>query len=431
MKREYYVTPKPSRIMKFFWTAAGADHFILERVTYSDQIKYMCLGGIVVATGVMAAIAGGYAFYTIFEPRGSAIESQFHLGVALASMLFGCVWGLMIFNIDRFIVTSTGKGDGTEAITWEEFKGAIPRIVMGAIIALTISKPVEIRMFKTEIDTALHEEQLKLQKDYEVRTRANFEGRIKLIDDELNKLEGGRNDLIQKINKATQELTDQLQGRAGAPAGDGKLSQALRNIKENLENQLLAFDQTNKQRMEELIASKKKLISEMDEELAKNKKVANGLDGLLERIKLAHHIAGFWISLFITLLFMTIELTPIFFKLMLVKTPYDYMEENIKELIKAEEGIYIQYNYYKDKQGLERDLVTHMKVEKMIHEKVALLEKQKELTKYAVDKYGDNIKRQIDANPDAFIKAMDDVNTLTEKPTDSTSVKKEPNGPIQ
>jgi hypothetical protein len=255
--------------------------------------------------------------------------------------------------------------------------------------------------------------------------------RLKLIDDELNKLEGGRNDLIQKINKATQELTDQLQGRAGAPAGDGKLSQALRNIKENLENQLLAYDQTNKQRMEELIASKKKLISEMDEELAKNKKVANGLDGLLERIKLAHRIAGFWISLFITLLFMTIELTPIFFKLMLVKTPYDYMEENIKELIKAEEGIYIQYKYYEDKQGLERDLVTYMKVEKMIHEKVALLEKQKELTKYAVDKYGDNIKRQIDANPDAFIKATDDVNTLTEKPTDSTSVKKEPNGPIQ
>lgn len=101
---------------------------------------------------------------------------------------------------------------------------------------------------------------------------------------------------------------------------------------------------------------------------------------------------------------MTIELTPIFFKLMLVKTPYDYMEENIKELLKAEEGIYIQYNYYKDKEGLERDLVTHMKVEKMMYEKIALLEKQKELTKYAVDKYGKNIKKEIDANPEAFIK---------------------------
>lgn len=408
MRREYYVTPKPSSIMKFFWTAAGADHFILEKATYSDQIKYMCLGGIVVATGVMAAIAGGYAFYTIFEPRGSAIESEFHFGVALAAMLFGCVWGLMIFNIDRFIVTSTGKGDGTEAITWEELKGAIPRIVMGAIIALTISKPVEIRMFKTEIDTALHEEQLKLQKDYEIRTRANFEGRIKLIDGELDKFENERMDLINRIKNAEQEQTKQLQGvPPGSTPGDGPLAKALEKIKNDLVAELNNFNAKNNDRVNELITAKKKLIAEMDIELGKNKKVANGLDGLLERIKLAHHIAGFWISLFITLLFMTIELTPIFFKLMLVKTPYDYMEENIKELMKAEEGIYIQYNYYKDKQGLERDLVTHMNVEKMIHEKVALLEKQKELTKYAVDKYGEKIKREIDANPEAFISVSD------------------------
>ena len=49
------------------------------------------------------------------------------------------------YNIDRFIVTSTGKGDGTEAITIGELKSALPRILMGMIIAMTISKPVEIR----------------------------------------------------------------------------------------------------------------------------------------------------------------------------------------------------------------------------------------------------------------------------------------------
>lgn len=137
----------------------------------------------------------------------------------------------MIFNIDRFIVTSTGKGDGTEAITWEEFKGAIPRIVMGAIIALTISKPVEIRMFKTEIDTALHEEQLKLQKDYEIRTRATYEGRIKLVDDEMNKFEIDRQDLIERIKEAERQQTKQLQGEAGAAAGNGPLAKALEKLK--------------------------------------------------------------------------------------------------------------------------------------------------------------------------------------------------------
>jgi hypothetical protein len=385
------------------------DQYILERVTYSDQVKYMCLGGIIVATGVMAALAGGYAFYTIFETRGSAIESSFQPVVTIISMIFGCLWGLMIFNLDRFIVSSTGKGDGTELITWEELKGAIPRILLGIIIALTISKPVEIRMFKSEIDAALHEEQLIKRKDYEIRTRTNYEDRLKLVADEISKIEVERVNLKSRIEKAEQELTDQLQGRSGAPAGDGKLSQALKNQKENLEDKLNNFDSTNKSRTDELLATKNNLIQEMDGELGKNVIVANGLDGLLERINLAHEIAGWLISGFISLLFMAIELTPIFFKLMLVKSPYDFMKENIEELIKAEQGIHTEFNYYKDKKGQARDLISYLSAEKLILEKKELYETQKRLTQYAISKYEEDMKQKIDANPEKFIRVQDNV----------------------
>ena len=95
----------------------------------------------------------------IFEPRTEAITTALdgaaHLPTSIMATIFGIIWGLIIFNIDRFIVASTGKGDGTEAITWSEIKGAIPRIIMGMIIAITISKPVEIRMFQTEINVEL------------------------------------------------------------------------------------------------------------------------------------------------------------------------------------------------------------------------------------------------------------------------------------
>ena len=64
--------------MRFFWKAAGGDRYLLERSTYSDQVKYFCLGGIVIATGVLAGLAGGYAIYTIFEPKGSASDSDIH-----------------------------------------------------------------------------------------------------------------------------------------------------------------------------------------------------------------------------------------------------------------------------------------------------------------------------------------------------------------
>lgn len=142
----------------------------------------------------------------------------------------------------------------------------------------------------------------------------------------------------------------------------------------------------------------------MDVELGKNEQVANGLDGLLERIKLSHEIAGFWISLFITLLFMSIELTPIFFKLMLIKSPYDFLKDNIEEMLKAEHGIHVESNYYKDKKGQARDLVTYLEKEKTILEKKELHEVQKRLTQYAVGKYEEEMRRKIDANPEEYIR---------------------------
>ena len=84
---------------------------------------------------------------------------------------------------------------------------------------------------------------------------------------------------------------------------------------------------------------------------------------------------------------MAIEMTPIFFKLMLVKSPYDFLKENVEELMKAEQGIHIEYNYHKDKEGQERDLVTHLHKEKLLVEKKSLQKVQEELTEYAIAKY--------------------------------------------
>ena len=140
--------------------------------------------------------------------------------------------------------------------------------------------------------------------------------------------------------------------------------------------------------------------------MADTEKVANGLDGLLERIKIAHEVAGFWISLFITLLFMAIELTPIFFKLMLTKTTYDYLAENRDELIKAEYGIEVKYDYYKDKQGVEKHLTVNHEAERLIFERIELKKIQRELTEYAVQKYKEREMKKIDENLDEYIKTI-------------------------
>ena len=407
MTRDYYQLPKAGKVMQFLWKCAGGDKYLLERATYSDQIKYMCLGGIVFATGAMAGIAGGYAFYTIFEERSSAIDNPVDTGALIGGLLFGIVWGLMIFNIDRFIVTSTGKGDGTEAITCDEFKGAIPRILMGAIIAITISKPVEIRMFKTEIDIKLREKQLEQQADYQAKVDKTYSDREKLLDKEFGSIAKERDALNERIKIAEKEYIDQLNGRVpGSIPGDGKLAGALKVKLDDLTNQLKIFDSNNGKNLAELNKRKDELRIAKDKERNNNEKIANGLDGLLERIKIAHEVAGFTITLFITLLFMAIELTPVFFKLMLIKSPYDYLAENRDELIKAEKGIEVKYDYYTDKQGIERHLVINHEAHKLIYEKIKVTEIQKELTDYAIAKYKEREMKKIDENLDEYIKSV-------------------------
>lgn len=397
MTTQYYQTPKSTAIMRFLWKCAGADRILLEKATYSDQIKYMCLGGIVFATGAMAGLAGGYAFYTIFEPRGSAIDNPVDMQTLCLACCFGIVWGLMIYNIDRFIVTSTGKGDGTEAITAAELKSAAPRIIMGMIIAMTISKPVEIRMFKTEIDIKLKEKQIEQQAAYIKRIEANFKNELTAKDNEIKKFEAELQNKVQSHKFLEQQYIEEARIVTVGP-------RALA-IKEQMEN--VAKEITDIKSNPEYVRLKKEkndILNRLNQALAGSQKVADNLDGLLERIKIAHEVAGFWISLFITLLFMAIELTPIFFKLMLTKTTYDYLAENRDELVKAQHGIEVQYDRFKDKEGLERHLIINHEAERIIFEKKMVTNIQKELTKYAVTKYNERERQKIDQNLEHYIK---------------------------
>jgi hypothetical protein len=323
----------------------------------------------------------------------------------------------MIFNLDRFIVSSTGKGDGTEEITWKEFKGAIPRIIMGTIIAITISKPVEIRMFKTEIDVKLYENQLIAQKKYQDLTNKIYDERIKSKEGELKKLADDKEKIqnrIAQLNSDKAKITPAIIETRWYKMVDGiekqmisyKANPLIKSVQIEIDRQydeLDKIEKLNSGREASLLAQKDTLNIDKGNIDKESEKQAKKLDGLLERIKLADEVAGVWISLFITLLFMAIELTPIFFKLMLVKSPYDYLKDNIDELIKAENGIYTLYDYHKDRKGVERDYTVHYNVEKIISEKKEAAKAQDILASYAVEKFIEQKKREIDKNPESFI----------------------------
>ncbi|MEN9441916.1 MAG: hypothetical protein RLZ33_1993, partial [Bacteroidota bacterium] len=403
MNNNYYKSPEPTWIMRKFWKAAGADSYLLERSTYSDQVKYFCLGGIVVATGVMAALAGGYAIYTIFEPRTDGpLNDTIHVPTMLMASIFGIIWGLIIYNIDRFIVTSTGKGDGTEAITKQEIKSAIPRIIMGIIIALTISKPIEIRMFQKEIEA-------KLQTDMEEYIEVNRKLKQDKFDKNyLNDLENKKNEILAKESslKASIEAkkSEMNVEEEKCPPGSDNLCRGpewhrLNNERASLEAQLPTVKIEMKK---ELITVEKdidKVKKERDKELKDVEIKAANMGGLSARINAIDKVTDKWTSIFITLLFMVIELTPIFFKMMLIKGPYDYMDENIKELARAEAGIEIEYDFYKDKNGMEKHKIINHGAELKMKERKQILEAQEAINAQIISKWKAAKLKDIDSNP--------------------------------
>lgn len=426
MDKFYYKTPKPGIIMKMMWKAAGADRYILERSTYSDHVKYACLGGIVIATGLMASLAGGYAFYIIFGQQTANLAQGAEATIEAASsptlaiifsILFGLIWGLIIFNIDRFIVASTGKGDGSEAITLSEIKTAIPRILMGIIIAITISKPVELRMFQQEIEVELNSRRIKEVGKQKKEVSKLYEEELELIQEEIIRL---RED-INKYETKRQEKLDILNIEVdGSGSIGGKGYGPVAKLKQ-LELEL-AKREYDSVRSINLAAIKiqdikfSKTDSIMQREIADAETSAKSLDGLMARLKIVDELAKGkdedgnvnedaipWIIIFITLLFMAIELTPIFFKMMLIKSPYDYLEDNIKSLQRADLGIEVKYDYYEDREGVQRNLVIHHQANKLLAEKIKLAQTQTELNDFIIDKWKDEEKKNIAKSPEDFI----------------------------
>ena len=125
-------------LQRFFIFCSGADTQILETCSNGERNKYAGIGATVFFTAVMAFIASGYALYTVFD------------NVYIATF-FGLIWGLLIFNLDRYIVSTIKKRDNFKG----ELLQAAPRIVLALIIAVVISKPLEMKIFEKEINQVL------------------------------------------------------------------------------------------------------------------------------------------------------------------------------------------------------------------------------------------------------------------------------------
>lgn len=303
-------------LKQFFIICSGADTDILEQCSKGEQNKYAGIGATVFFTALMASIAGSYALYTVFDNVFTAV-------------VFGLVWGLLIFNLDRYIV-STIKKTGNVI---DELIRASPRIVLAVIIAIVISKPLELKIFEKEINQVLLEEKNQLTLNNKAQIAEQFTPSIEALKNDINNLQQQIDTKETEVNQLYDTYIAEAEGTAGTKlVGKGPVYKEKREKHDALLAELQQLKTENKAKIIEAESQIAELKANYDTQVINTQPIINSFDGLMARVNALGKLP-FLPSLFIFLLFLAIETSPIFAKLLSPKGAYDLKLEDQEDMI--------------------------------------------------------------------------------------------------
>lgn len=296
----------------FLWWCAGAHQRLLKQYP-SEGVKYAGLGGVLLATFVLAALSAGYAIYSVF---GS-------LGWTLA---FAFVWGVIIFNFDRFLVSTMRKYGVSRS---RQLLLALPRLGLALLIGLTIARPLELKIFEKEIAVKMEENRHhKIQRNDSLLQLEN-RARLQVAEAERNRLLG---------RKAAIEDTLHLLQQSYISEADGTGGSGRRGIEKLTRLKLEAYNNSRGAFAGELaglaagIASQDSILdaTRTGQENARRQYAATAAanQGFLEKNKALSDLSEeegsvWWTSLLVSLLIILIEIGPVLSKLIMPVGPYD------------------------------------------------------------------------------------------------------------
>ena len=429
----------------FIIICSGANREIIEHCQI-EWSKYTSIGATVFFTGLLASLSGGYAIYSVFQTSEHAFR---------AAVCFGLLWGLVIFNLDRYIVSTIRKLD--EKTPWrrlKELSQAFPRIVLAALIAITISVPLEIKIFEDSLADIIEQEKMEAEErnkghserihDIGIKNQKVSEKKgelgaleqklaeepkiVKIYRDKLKEAEGAlaktmraNNTQIAKNNAAIGEMQNSGVNHSDEIAkyeaenkrlqreisyGESKVQNAKRELREHEENYVSDIETEIKatratlKRLEEMEILARDSVEENTKEISTRTKnsFSNSFIpqlkalGILKKEDETMQLA----SLMLKLLFLAIELTPIFTKLITKRGAYDEIFERMDYEYRIEQNIIKSKITSEFKNHVEKDeelatKIAEAKTEKMLKANENIInemaKKQEKLALNAIDEW--------------------------------------------
>jgi hypothetical protein len=297
---------------KFLWWCAGAHQKLLKQFP-SEHSKYSGLGAVLLATFVLATLSAGYAIHTVF-------------GNWLWTIGFAIIWGLIIFNFDRFLVSTMRKYGISRR---KQIMMAVPRVILALLIGVVIARPLEMKVFEKEIN-------VQMTKNLHDKIRLNdsllameYKNQLANAETERQRLLGRKLAIEGQLHNLQAAYLQEADGTGGSMQRGieniTRLKQdAFNKAKDQYAGELVLLEQGIKEQ-DNIIATAK---SSMEDKRKEYEKSAIANMGFLERNKALSDLSNqeasvFWASLLISLLIILIEIGPVLSKLIMPLGPYD------------------------------------------------------------------------------------------------------------
>lgn len=319
---------------RFLIFCSGASIDLLEKCPRFETTKYVCIGLTVFFTALLAVISSFFAFSLIFDQ-------------SLLIVLFSLLWGAIIFNLDRYIVSTMRHSENK----LQEVIKVIPRLIIAFLIAVIISKPLEIQIFKSEIQSYLMLQNAKKVADVDLKYAAQFAklGKKKsIIDSQYNAM-------LMIREKYYENYKCECDGTCGTR----KMGRGIECLsKKDKYEQFLKELASEKIRRDTTLVNLSKRETELKAKINQEAAVlrASVSAGLIDQIRALNEIDKLS-SMFIIFIFVMIETAPILTKLLSSTGPYDNL---VLEYERA-----FETNYLKALDNFDHERQKNLKLKEM------------------------------------------------------------------
>ncbi len=312
------INQKMNWFQKFLLVCSGGNIHIL-RKTPSEWNKFAGIGGIVLFTAIFATLSAGYAMFTIFE----------NLWISAG---FAILWGLMIFNLDRYIVSSIKK-TGT---WWNQALMSIPRLILATFLGIIISKPLELKIFEKEINKQLNTIIQRNKKQLQGEMNGRILQQTSPFEAEKKEIQTKIADYQKSYDSASVELEKEILGKqsglTSGKVGFGSNAKRKSELKEQRRQDLENYQKQMQPRMDYLDKEISKVYTNLESERTKTETIEDRFNGFAARLQALDELGKnstiiATAAAFIMGLFICLEISPVLVKLISSVGPYDYLLE--------------------------------------------------------------------------------------------------------